>query len=50
MNKNIWSVGKGLVMITVLAAAVYGIKPTGFSGEGRHRRGGGTTSFGGDIN
>jgi len=45
MNKNFWNVGKGLVMITVLAAAVYGIKPTGISGEGRHRRIGGGTSL-----
>ena len=51
MNKNFWNIGKGLFAISLVSAAIYGLTPSGSSGEGHHLRGGGTggftTSFGG---
>ena len=46
-NSTVWNVGKGIVMISLVSAALYGMKPTGVSGEGKGRRGG--TFGGGEI-
>ena len=53
-EQNLWNIGRGMLMISLVSAAIYGITPTSLSGEARHRRGGGTMGGGptmyGDTN
>ena len=44
-NSTVWNVGRGIVMISLVSAAIYGLTPTGVSGEGKGRRGGGLTTY-----
>ena len=44
-KSTVWNVGRGIVMISLVSAAIYGMTPTGVSGEGKGRRGGGLTTY-----
>ena len=48
-NSTVWNVGKGILMLSLISTAVYGMRPTGISGEGKGRRGGGLMTSGDDY-